>query len=453
MPLLIQILLLAVLGAFAGAMINWAIYQWAILQHRPISPFMKPRPDHVGPENAEILKQLEPRQGLDFVPILGWFRLRRDGDILGKWAWIRPLLIEISWTVGLPLFFLWQHQGGLIGLDPATQLTLAGATDFASAANIWFWLHAILIALMFIATFIDFDEQMIPDWVTVPGTIIALLAAAIWPLSRLAIAVPTPAALFDLQPIDFASPSSLPAVGWYTGVVGLASCAAIYLVWMWGLLPKVIPHRGFGLGISGTMKVMLASIIRAPRTNSCELRIRKRRMFGVTKCYLLLLVVGLLMLLGAWNLLGAQAKVSLVSAFLGMGIAGGLIWGIRIVGSFALGQQAMGFGDVTLMFMIGAFLGWQASLVGFVYSIMFAVVLAIILFVITKKSYLAFGPYLCMGALLALIRWPAVWKEFDPIFFMGPLLLVAFGGSLILMAILLPLIRWLKESLLGLEAE
>lgn len=176
-------------------------------------------------------------------------------------------------------------------------------------------------------------------------------------------------------------------------------------------------------------------------------------MFGVTKCYLLLLVVGLLMLLGAWNLLGAQAKVSLVSAFLGMGIAGGLIWGIRIVGSFALGQQAMGFGDVTLMFMIGAFLGWQASLVGFVYSIMFAVVLAIILFVITKKSYLAFGPYLCMGALLALIRWPAVWKEFDPIFWMGPLLLVAFGGSLILMAILLPLIRWLKESLLGLEAE
>lgn len=445
MPLPIQILLLAVLGAVTGALINWAIYQWAIFQHRPISPFMKPRPEKlIEPEDIEKLRGLETRTFLDRIPILGWFRLRRDAEILGKWAWVRPLLIEIAWAIGLPLFFIWQHQGGLIGHDPNTVAVPLGST-FASLATTWFWLQAILIALMFIATFIDFDEQMIPDQVTVPGTIIALIAAAVWPLSRLPIS--TPGRGFDF--IDFGSPN--PLAGWHLGFVGLATCLAILAVWIWGLLPKIVPSRDFKLGIAGSTKIMLASILRCPRKNDCEIRVEKRRMFGMTKLYLLLLVVGAALLLGFWGTLGDPQKDSLVSAFIGLGVAGGLIWGIRIVGGLALGQQAMGFGDVTLMCMIGAFLGWQASIAGFVYSIMFALVLAIILFVITRKSYLAFGPYLCMGALLALIRWPTVWAGFEPIFWMGPLLLAFFGGSLVLMAVLLPLIRWLKESTLGPE--
>jgi hypothetical protein len=114
-------------------------------------------------------------------------------------------------------------------------------------------------------------------------------------------------------------------------------------------------------------------------------------------------------------------------------------------------MEAMGFGDVTLMCMIGAFLGWQASFAGFVYSIFFAVVFAIVLFVITRNSYLAFGPYLCMGALAALLGWPAVWGQFFMFFKLGPWLLAVFGGSLLMMAILLPIVRWVKESLLGVE--
>ena len=38
---------------------------------------------------------------------------------------------------------------------------------------------------------------------------------------------------------------------------------------------------------------------------------------------------------------------------------------VRVLGSQVLRREAMGFGDVTLMAMIGAFLGWQAAVLTF----------------------------------------------------------------------------------------
>ena len=452
MPDPIYISMLAILGACVGAFVNWAIYQWAICQHRPISPWMKPQPDLLREaEDRETLSRLGQRSGLDFVPILGWFRLRRDASILGKGSWVRPLLIEIAWAIGLPLFFVWQHGGGLIDVNPITGLSAASVAEFPFYATTWFWLHTILIALMFIATFIDFDEQMIPDQVTVPGTIIALVAAAAFPWSRLPIlTVPKAPALPTVISSDFATPHA--AGPWTSELAGLATCLAIFVVWVLALIPKVIPLREFRLGIVGNLKIMLASIVRPMRKTECSFRKTPRSMPVVTRLYLAMLAVGVILLPIVWYaILGPTQKESLVCSFIGLAISGGLIWGIRIVGGLALGQQAMGFGDVTLMCMVGAFLGWQASIVGFVYSIAFAVVLAIILLIITKKNYLAFGPYLCMGSLLALLRWPSVLREFDHVFWMGELLLIAFGGCLLLMAILLPLVRWIKESLLGVE--
>ena len=50
-----------------------------------------------------------------------------------------------------------------------------------AAIHAQFIAHAVLIALMLIATFIDFDEKTIPDWITIPGTLLGLLFAAVWP--------------------------------------------------------------------------------------------------------------------------------------------------------------------------------------------------------------------------------------------------------------------------------
>ena len=457
MPFVVSILLLAVLGAFVGALVNWAIYQWAITMHRPISPWMKRRPDRVSPEDGEKLKQLAPRTLADRIPVFGWFRLRRDENIRNIWGkncWVRPLLIEITWVIGLPLFYWWQLSGGLIGVDPATKLVAPDAAAYPSLATTWFCLHSVLIALMFIATFIDFDEQMIPDNVTVPGTLLALLSATVFTSSRLPEIVPTPAMLWKLLIIDFASPPTPNAGAWLLGSTGLLSCLLIFTIWVWGLLPKLIPSRDFRLGLFGSLKITFATILRPKRRSQCDIRTKPRRMFGLTKAYLVMWLLGVLLLIVAWlGLLGPVQKLSLISAFIGLAVSGGLIWGIRIVARMALGQEAMGFGDVTLMCMVGAFLGWQASIVGFIYSILFALVLAIVLFVMTKKSYLAFGPYLCMGTLLALLRWPSVWREFNAVFWLGPILLIPLAASLVAMAVLLPIVRWGKEKAFGVDME
>ncbi|HUP01310.1 MAG TPA: prepilin peptidase [Gemmatimonadota bacterium] len=53
---------------------------------------------------------------------------------------------------------------------------------------------------------------------------------------------------------------------------------------------------------------------------------------------------------------------SLPESVVGSIVGGGLLWGVAIVGSRVLGREAMGGGDIKLMAMIGAFLGWKGAL-------------------------------------------------------------------------------------------
>ncbi len=87
-----------------------------------------------------------------------------------------------------------------------------------------------------------------------------------------------------------------------------------------------------------------------------------------------------------WNILflagdaGYLAEVELPSSLVGMATGMTLIWSVRLVGRFVLGREAMGFGDVTLMGMIGAFVGWQACILIFFLAPFAGLVLGIINF-------------------------------------------------------------------------
>ncbi len=99
---------------------------------------------------------------------------------------------------------------------------------------------------------------------------------------------------------------------------------------------------------------------------------------------------------------------------IGLLVGGGLTWTVRLIGSIVARREAMGFGDVTLMAMIGAYLGWQAAVLTFFIAPFFGLSHALSKQLLRIRKHLTgqkpssadreipFGPYLSMGSR----RWP-----------------------------------------------
>ena len=92
-----------------------------------------------------------------------------------------------------------------------------------------------------------------------------------------------------------------------------------------------------------------------------------------------------------------------------MAASGGLVWLVRIIGTAALHREAMGFGDVTLMAMIGAFLGWQPCLVIFFLAPFAGLVVGVLRLILFRDREIPYGPFLCLATLLLIVRWHAIW--------------------------------------------
>lgn len=426
LPNSVRFILLMILGASVGAFINWAIYTWAMFQQRSISPWSTPS------ENESA------RTWLDRIPLIGWVSRRRDSAIHGRGFWIRPLLIEATTIIGLPWFYQWLSQGGL-------------TNDFippAGLAETWFWGQGILLTLMLIGTFIDFDEKTIPDQVTVTGTLIALLFAALTPWFRLPQLIAGLGGT-TIEPIHFSSPNKLGT--WHLGWNGALVCTLIFTIWIWALLPKL---PVWYVGWRKSIRFMFAHALQPKRKTTCSIRTKQRSLPGITLLLGVLWFVGVIGIVVAWNALPAVNLESLFGSFIGLAFGGGMIWLIRILGTIAMRQEAMGFGDVTLMAMIGAFLGWQAAFLAFVFSPFAALLVVIVQFVVTKQGAIAFGPYLCAGALAVIVMWSSIWPgAANGMFMLGPVLIYILLGGLVLMAVSLAVITWVKTLLYGDEME
>jgi prepilin signal peptidase PulO-like enzyme (type II secretory pathway) len=160
-----------------------------------------------------------------------------------------------------------------------------------------------------------------------------------------------------------------------------------------------------------------------------------RRVHALTKLALTLTVVLGGLTVAAW-MHGDERWTAYFSQLVGLGIGGGIVWMVRIIASEALGQEAMGFGDVTLMAMIGAFLGWQASLLVFCFAPFAAIVIALIQLVVTRRPEIAFGPYLSLAAVFLVFNWGRLWNDWAAlqVFVLGPILLAIVAICLALMA-------------------
>ncbi len=94
-------------------------------------------------------------------------------------------------------------------------------------------------------------------------------------------------------------------------------------------------------------------------------------------------------------------KDSVIGALLGAGILYAIAWGYYLWRR----EEGMGMGDVKMLAMIGAFLGWKAVLVTLVLSSFSGAIIGVILLSAQKgdmKFALPFGTFLALGALAAM---------------------------------------------------
>jgi prepilin signal peptidase PulO-like enzyme (type II secretory pathway) len=398
--------LLACIGLVAGCLINAGIYALAWFS-RPISPWQRPH------------SEAPPRRWSDFLPVVGWLGLARESKIHGRGFWIRPLLIELACAAALPGLYHWEMSGKLAPLLPIVPPPAASLLfhNFVS--------HAALVGLMIVATFIDFDEKTIPDEITIPGTLLGLLLAACWPDSHLPVVRPVgvPPAL-AYAPLLLTSTSSWPE--WLSSARGLWLGAGLFFGWCTALIPATITLRR---GLIKGVQFYFASIARE-------------------SAWWKMLVLGLAggALIGVVWRIGGERWQSLLSSLVGLAFGGGLVWAVRIAGRIALHKEAMGFGDVTLMAMIGAFLGWQPCLMIFFLSPFAALVIALAQVILTGRRDIPYGPYLCSAAVVVILYWAWFWQNFQAAFQIGWLLPGILATCLVLMMALLMVWRIIERG-------
>jgi leader peptidase (prepilin peptidase)/N-methyltransferase len=97
---------------------------------------------------------------------------------------------------------------------------------------------------------------------------------------------------------------------------------------------------------------------------------------------------------------------ALVDSALGVLVGGGLLYAVAIGYHALTGREGMGGGDIKLLAMIGAFLGWKNVLLTLVLGSLSGALVGIGLILVRgddRKVPIPFGPFLAVGALCALL--------------------------------------------------
>lgn len=93
----------------------------------------------------------------------------------------------------------------------------------------------------------------------------------------------------------------------------------------------------------------------------------------------------------------------LFQSILGMVVGGAIIYLMGIFGKALFKKEAMGGGDVKLMAMLGAFLGWRLILLTFFLAPFFGSVVGIILKIKHKAEVIPYGPHLSVAGIIAML--------------------------------------------------
>ncbi|WP_293169897.1 prepilin peptidase [Oceanithermus sp.] len=344
-----------VLGAVIGSFLNVVIYRLPKGESIVHPPSHCPACGHrLGP--------------VDMVPILSWIAFRGRCRYCGAPVSARYPLVE-GLTGALFALAAWLHP------VPDAGLVLAWT------------LAALLVAL----AFIDIDHYILPDSLTYGGLALGLVGAAVWgfPVSwdaawQGALAAAGLLALIGGYANLVLRRGASGRPGFPVGLehVYLAAAVGAWAGWGWGLA-------------AAAAAVALNLVLGRPLPLHDALTLGAALLGVVVASYGAL---PLDVLESVWNLLLAAGAVAL---------AGGLYWALQPEEEEDEEDEepvAMGFGDVKLAGMLGAWLGFGPFLVALAVAV-FAGALFGLLF---RRRKLPFGPYLALGGWIAL-WWGADW--------------------------------------------
>lgn len=113
------------------------------------------------------------------------------------------------------------------------------------------------------------------------------------------------------------------------------------------------------------------------------------------------LVVGLL-------LAAAGGLGSVLTALIGAAVGFGLLWLVGKLGTWAFKEEAMGGGDIKMMAMVGAFVGWQGVLLTIFLGALAGSLVFLPLTLLGRRKLVPFGVFLAIGAVATWLVGPAI---------------------------------------------
>ena len=295
-----------------------------------------------------------------------------------------------------------------------------------SALFIRAWGHLIFFWFLAAAAWVDIRYRVIPDVITTPGVLCGLIALAIFPEILLPVPVITErsfaaATLTEDFLVAWGPLNASKDVD--RSVQHLATTMALFVLW-WAICTARWTPKNKELSKNLVQKV--SQCVSEPRN--------------------LVLVLGVAVL-SIVNWLGGVRLAAIESGMIGLAVSAGIVWFTRAGASLALGREAMGMGDVTLMAMVGIWLGWQPAVLIFFLATFIGLVHGLFQLVMHRENELPFGPSLCLAAVLITLLWQPVWAWaavlFDDVVQLGTVL----GLVVLLTAVTLFLWRWMRGKM------
>lgn len=327
------------------------------------------------------------------LPILGWFMVKGKCRYCGAKISPQYMIIEIMMAlVFLGLYIL------MFAIAPTTAFwgEIGGPWwYYNSIVRAWpaFVVFAFLISGLVAMTVIDARTFTIPIQIPLFVTFTAFIA---WPLQSI---LPHRTSSSQTWP--------MPGVGW-TGL----------LMSIGGMIGVIV---AFALLKAGKLRYSFADYAEFVKDGEvlADYPHARREMLieiiYLAPCMALMTIGGFI----GHSMTGHPGQFLQVigSTLAGYLMGGGLIWGIRILGSLGFGKEAMGLGDVHLLAAVGACLGWSDSIIVFFLAPFFGLLWAVFsigLASIFRRSRreLPYGPHLAAATLTVILLRPLVNQAF-----------------------------------------